>query len=306
VGRYVLRRLLQMIPVFLGTTFIIYFLMWSLKSDPFSTACGPRPCPASYVAKMRAKYNMDDPIFIQYFKYLGRLFQGDFGVDFNDRSVADIIGKEYPVTIRLALIAVAITAIIGVTAGVLTGLRGRGFMDNMVLVSTLLLISLPTFVLGYLLKFGVFKIGIDYSVTSKAPVSELILPGIVLGAISVAYASRITRASVAESKRSDYIRTALAKGLTGRRIVFVHLLRNTMIPVLTFLGTEVGGLMGGAIVTEAIFNVPGIGGQIYKSINLREGVVVVGIITILVLVYLVVNLLVDLTYALLDPRIRYE
>jgi oligopeptide transport system permease protein len=191
---------------------------------------------------------------------------------------------------------------------VLTGLGRKGFVDNLVLVGTLVLIALPVFVTAYLLqlylgiKWGIFSA----TVSTKAPLQELIMPGFVLASLSLAYATRITRTSIVENSRADYVRTAKAKGLPQRRIVGVHLLRNSLIPVVTFFGTDLGALMAGAIVTEGIFNINGIGRETYRAIVTKDGATVTGIVVVLVLVYLVANLLVDLLYAVLDPRIRYE
>ncbi|AUS78316.1 ABC transporter permease [Actinoalloteichus sp. AHMU CJ021] len=308
MGRYVARRLLQLIPVFIGTTFLIYLLVWALPGDPFAGKCGERPCPESFVAVMREKFNMDDPLFIQYGKYLLNLLQGDFGETFSGTSVGTLISNAYPVTIRLALIALLFEALIGVIAGILTGLRGRGFMDNLVLVSTLFLIAIPTFVTGYLVQtvFGLQLGWIAPTVSGNASWGELLAPGFVLASVSMAYVARLTRTSIAENKRADFVRTAVAKGQPQHRVVGVHLLRNSAIPVVTFLGTDLGALMGGAIVTEGIFNINGIGGLVFRSIARQEGTTVTGVVVLLVIVYLVMNLLVDLLYAVLDPRIRYD
>lgn len=308
MGRYVLRRLLQLIPVFIGTTFIIYALIWALPGDPFAGRCGDRPCPPAYIAEMTEKYNLNDPVIVQYFKYLGQILTGDFGETFAGIEVNQLIVDAYPITLRLSIVALAFAALIGVGAGILTGLRGRGFVDNLVLLSTLFLISLPVFVTGFILQVVLgTELGIiTPSVSSKATWGELIVPGFVLASTSMAYVARLTRTSLMENKRADYVRTAVAKGLEPKRVVGVHLLRNSLIPVITFLGTELGALMGGAIVTEGIFNIRGIGGLVYKAILTKEGTTVVGIVTLLVLVYLLMNLLVDMLYAVLDPRIRYD
>ena len=308
MGRYVLRRLLQLIPVFFGTTFLIYYLVWAVPGDPFAGKCGERPCPESYVRLMTEKFNLDQPVLVQYGTYMKNLLQGDFGQTFGGRQINDLIAAAYPNTIKLALVALTIEAVIGLTAGVLTGLRRNGFLDNLVLVSTLFFIALPIFVLGFLLQkwLGV-DLGIVKPTVSNPPsIGELILPGFVLGSASMAYIARLARTSIAENRRSDYVRTAIAKGLPMKRVVGVHLLRNSLIPVVTYLGTDLGALMGGAIVTEGIFNINGIGREVYRAIVTKEGATVVSIVVILVLVYLLSNLIVDLLYAALDPRIRYE
>ncbi|SCL40041.1 oligopeptide transport system permease protein [Micromonospora rhizosphaerae] len=308
MGRYLLRRLLQLVPVFIGTTFMIYALVWAVPGDPFAGKCGERRCPDTYIAFMTEKYHLDQSIFVQYAMYMKNLLQGDFGETFSGRSINDIILTAYPNTLKLAVVALTIEAVIGLSAGVLTGLRRNGFLDNLVLVSTLFLIALPVFVVGFVLQwlFGVQWQIVKPTVSSEMPLSELIIPGFVLGSASMAYIARVARTSIAENRRADYVRTAIAKGLPMRRVVGVHLLRNSLIPVVTLLGTDLGALMGGAIVTEGIFQINGIGRQVYRSIVTKESATVVSIVVVLVLVYLLMNLLVDLLYAALDPRIRYE
>lgn len=308
MGRYVARRLLQLIPVFIGTTLIVYALVWALPGNPFASQCGDRGCPPAYIATMTEKFHLNENIFYQYFRYMGGVFSGDFGETFSGVSVGELIADAYPVTIRLAVIALLIEAVIGMFAGILTGLRGRGFLDNLVLVSTLFLIAIPVFVTGFVLQIVLgTELGIiDPTVSSDATWGELIVPGFVLASLSMAYVARLTRTSIAENKRADYVRTAYAKGLPPSRVVGVHLLRNSSIPVLTFIGTDLGALMGGAIVTEGVFNIRGIGGLVFEAIKSKESVTVTGIVTLLVLVYLFMNLIVDLLYAVLDPRIRYD
>ena len=308
MGRYVLRRLIQLVPVFFGTTFFIYWLVWAVPGDPFAGKCGDRRCPDSYIDFMTQKYNLDENVFVQYFSYMKNLLQGDFGQTYSGIPIGDLIKEAYPNTIKLAIVALTIEAVIGLTAGVLTGLRRNGFMDNLVLVSTLFLIALPTFVTGFVLQylFGVQWGIVKPTVSNPPSFTELLIPGFVLGSVSMAYIARLARTSIAENRSADYVRTAIAKGLPMRRVVGVHLLRNSLIPVVTYLGTDLGALMGGAIVTEGIFGIKGIGLEVYRAIVTKEGATVVSIVVILVLVYLVMNLLVDMLYALLDPRIRYE
>jgi len=308
VGRYLIRRLLQMVPVVIGTTLIIYAMVWALPGDPFAGKCGDRPCPEAYVAAQTAKFNLDEPFPVQYAFYMGKLVTGDFGETFSGRSVIEEIGRAYPTTLRLAIIALLVEIVIGITAGVLSGLRRGRFLDNLVLVSTLLVISIPIFVVGFVLQFVVgIKWGLaPPTVSGNAPWAELLLPGFVLASTSLAYVARLTRTSIVENIRADYVKTAVAKGLPQSKVVGRHVLRNSLIPVVTFIGADVGALMGGAIVTEGIFNIRGIGGLTFTSIGQREGATVTGVVTVLVLVFLLANLLVDLLYARLDPRIRYD
>ncbi|GIL36250.1 ABC transporter permease [Phycicoccus sp. DTK01] len=309
MGTYIVRRILQMIPVILGATFLIFAMVFALPGDPVAGKCGERPCSAAYRAAFIEKYNLDDPLPIQYGKYVVNLAKGDLGTTASDTPVADQLKLRVPVTAKLALMAVAFEALVGILAGVLTGIRKGGFLDNLVLVSTVVLISIPIFVIGnvaqlYLgVKFGLFPV----TVTSSNPTFyELLLPALVLGSLSVAYVARLMRTNLVENLRSDYVRTAISKGLTKRRAYGLHALRNSLIPVVTFIGFDFGALLGGAVVTEGIFNIPGVGGYIFRAIRVRDGASVVGSVTFLVIVYLVVNLLVDLLYGLLDPRISHD
>ncbi|GAA2953279.1 ABC transporter permease [Streptomyces enissocaesilis] len=306
MGRYVIRRLLQMIPVFFGTTLLI-FLMVNVMGDPVAGLCGDRQCDPATAARLRAEFGLDKPVWQQYATYMGNVFTGDFGTAFNGQKVTELMGTAFPVTVRLTVVAVVFEIVIGISLGVLTGLRRGRPADTGVLLVTLVVISVPTFVTGLLLqlllgvKWGVVR----PAVSSAATVDELLVPGLVLASVSLAYVTRLTRTSVAENARADYVRTAVAKGLPRRRVVSRHLLRNSLIPVVTFIGTDVGALMGGAIVTERIFNIHGVGFQLYQGIVRQSSQTVVGFVTVLVLVFLLANLIVDLLYAVLDPRIRY-
>ncbi|MFH8614000.1 ABC transporter permease [Streptomyces sp. NPDC017979] len=306
MGRYVIRRLLQMIPVFFGTTLLI-FLMVNVMGDPIAGLCGQIQCDPATTAQLRAQYGLDKPLWQQYLNYMGHVFTGDFGTAFNGQPVTELMRNAFPVTIRLTLVAIAFEIVIGITLGVLTGLRRGRPVDTGVLLLTLVVISVPTFVTGLLLQLllGVEWGVIKPAVSPGAPLDELIVPGLVLASVSLAYVTRLTRTSIAENARSDYVRTAKAKGLPRHRVVTHHLLRNSLIPVVTFIGTDIGALMGGAIVTERIFNIHGVGYQLYQGIVRQNTQTVVGFVTVLVLVFLLANLLVDLLYAVLDPRIRY-
>jgi oligopeptide transport system permease protein len=307
MGKFIVRRILQMIPVLLGATFLIFALVFLLPGDPTVGRCGERPCSPAYVAAFRAEYNLDKPFIVQYALYLGKLVQGDLGTNFYGNSVLHELAIRYPVTLKLALIAIAFEILVGISAGVLAGIRKGKFVDNLVTVSTLLLISIPVFVLGGLAQmiFGI-KLGWFPVTATEGTWYQLLLPGMVLGALSVAYAARLTRTNLVENLRADYVRTAKAKGLSPKRAIGIHALRNSLIPVVTYIGASFGALMGGAIVTERIFNINGIGYFIFRSITQRDGVSVVGAVVVLVFVYLVVNLLVDILYGVLDPRISHD
>ncbi|KRE79786.1 ABC transporter permease [Arthrobacter sp. Soil763] len=308
MATYILKRFLQLIPVFLGATLLVYFLVFSLPGDPIVALFGDKPVNEAVAARLREQYHLDQPFWIQYLLYLKGIFTFDLGQDFSGRPIAAVLGEVFPVTARLAVMALIFEAVFGIIFGLIAGLRKGKFFDGTVLVASLIVIGIPIFVLGFLLQF---TIGVQLgwakpTVSSAATVQDLILPAIVLGLGSFAYVLRLTRTSVIENMNADYVRTATAKGLSRFRVVRVHILRNSLIPVITFLGADLGALMGGAIVTEGIFNVPGVGNRLYRAVTQGEGPTVVSIVTVLVLIYVVSNLLVDLLYAWLDPRIRYD
>ncbi|HYB34628.1 MAG TPA: ABC transporter permease [Mycobacterium sp.] len=304
---YIGRRLLVMVPVFFGATLLIYAMVFLLPGDPIAVLGGDRALSPAVAAQLRSQYHLDDPFWLQYAKYLQGLARGDFGQSFSGLPVSEVMAQAFPVTIRLALIALAVEAVFGVGFGVVAGLRQGGVFDAGVLLASLVIIAVPIFVLGFVAQFvfGV-KLGIaPVTVGDQATVGRLLLPGFVLGSVSFAYVVRLTRSAVSDNAGADYVRTAMAKGLSRRRVVTVHILRNSLIPVVTFLGADLAALMGGAIVTEGIFNIHGIGGALYQAVVRQEAPTVVSIVTVLVVVYLLTNLLVDLLYAALDPRIRY-
>ncbi|MHA7650130.1 ABC transporter permease [Mycobacterium sp. ML4] len=307
MGWYVLRRIAVMIPVFLGATLLIYAMVFLLPGDPVAAIAGDRPLSPEVAAQLRARYHLDDPFLVQYLRYVGGLVHGDLGRAYSGLPVSAVLAHAFPVTIRLALIALLVEGLLGIGFGVVAGLRQGGIFDATVLVSGLVIVAIPIFVLGFLAQF-VFGVRLGWApvtVGGRASVGRLLLPGIVLGLVSFAYVVRLTRSAVAVNAHADYVRTATAKGLSRPRVVTVHILRNSLIPVVTFLGADLGALMGGAIVTEGIFNIHGVGGVLYQAVTRQEAPTVVSIVTVLVLIYLISNLLVDLMYAALDPRIRY-
>ena len=306
--RYVLRRLLQAVPVFIGTTLLIYAMVFALPGDPIQALAGDKPVPGNVLQTLRERYHLDDPLLLQYGKYMGGLVQGNLGENYTGQKVSEMLGGRWRVTAQLAVTAWMFELVIGILLGVWAGLRRGKLADTLVLGGTTLLIAVPVFVLGYTAQI---LFGLHWRVFPTAGTDEgwplsYLLPGVVLGSLGLSYVARLTRTSLAENLRADYVRTANAKGLSRLRVVGRHALRNSLIPVVTYLGVDFGSLMGGAIVIEGIFNLPGIGQQVFQSIQLKEGPVVVGAVTVLVLIFLLVNLLVDVLYGLLDPRIRYQ
>lgn len=306
--RYIGRRLLQIIPVFFGATFLIFAMVYLMPGDPVAALGGDRGLSAEVIARIRAEYNLDKPLWLQYLLYLKGIVTLNFGQTFSGQPVSAVMAHAFPITIKLAVMALVFEAVLGVAAGVVAGIRRGGVFDSSVLVVSLIVISVPTFVLGFVLQFlvgvkwGILPTTVGPNVTFKA----LLMPAVVLGAQSLAYVLRLTRQSVSEHVSADFVRTARAKGLSNGAVMGRHILRNSLIPVVTFLGGDLGALMGGAIITEGIFNISGVGGTLWQAIIKGEASTVVSFTTVLVLVYIFANLIVDLLYAVLDPRIRYE
>ena len=305
--RYVGRRLLQMIPVFFGATLLIYALVFLMPGDPVQALGGDRGLSAAAEARVRAEYNLDKPFIVQYLLYLKGVFSFDFGTTFSGRPVTEVMAHAFPVTIKLAVMALVFETIFGVAFGVIAGIRRGGIFDSTVLVMSLFVIAVPSFVIGFVLQFvvGVKWKLLPVTVGANDSFQALLMPAIVLGALSFAYVLRLTRQSVSENLTADYVRTARAKGLSNVAVMGRHVLRNSLIPVVTYIGTDLGGLMAGAIVTEGIFGISGVGGTMYQAILKGEPTTVVSFTMVLIIVYIFANLLVDLIYALLDPRIRY-
>ena len=305
--RYVGRRLLQMIPVFFGATLLIYALVFLMPGDPVQALGGDRGLSAAAEARVRAEYNLDKPFIVQYLLYLKGVFSLDFGTTFSGRPVTEVMAHAFPVTIKLAVMALVFETIFGVAFGVIAGIRRGGIFDSTVLVMSLFVIAVPSFVIGFVLQFvvGVKWKLLPVTVGANDSFQALLMPAIVLGALSFAYILRLTRQSISENLTADYVRTARAKGLSNGAVMGRHVLRNSLIPVVTYIGADLGGLMAGAIVTEGIFGISGVGGTMYQAILKGEPTTVVSFTMVLVIVYIFANLLVDLIYALLDPRIRY-
>jgi ABC-type dipeptide/oligopeptide/nickel transport system permease component len=272
------------------------------------------------LAQMRHAYGLDLPLPQQYLRYLSDIAHGNFGQSIaTGRSVGDIFAEKYPYTVRLALAAIIIEIVVGISAGVVSAVKQYSFWDVAVTLSTSLLVSLPVFWLGMLLQmfFGYWLKGwtgaqlylpMSGAGGPGAPFPGyvyLILPAITLASVSTAYAARIMRSQLLEVNGSDYIRTARAKGLSESAVLWRHAIKNALIPVVTFIALDLGAMMSGAILTETVFNWPGIGYAIYTAINKRDWPVVIGSTIIVTMVYMVINLVVDISYAFLDPRIRF-
>lgn len=306
--RYVGRRFIELLIVFLGVTFIIYAMVFTLPGDPIAALGGDRPLPENVQAQLRAEYHLDEPVWLQYLRYIGGLFTGDLGTTFDGRPVGDRMAARWPITITLALTAFAIEVAVGIVLGLVAGLRSGGLVDRTVLIGTILATSVPVFVLGvsaqliFGLKLGWFPIA---GAGAGWPTAYL-LPATVIALFGLASITRLMRGSVVDTLRSDFVRTLTAKGMPRRNIVGVHVMRNSVTPVLTFLAIDLGYLLGGTVVIEAIFNLPGIGALLFDAIRTHEGPTVVGVATALILIFLMTSVVVDLINSLLDPRIRHE
>ncbi|UOR00667.1 ABC transporter permease [Leucobacter allii] len=305
--RYILFRLLQVIPVLLGTTFLIYFMVFAMPGDPILAMFGDKTPDPTVVERLRAEYHLDQPFIVQYLLYLKGVLVGDFGVSFTGQPVSEILARTFPVTIKLAAMAIVFELILAIGIGLISGLRKGKLFDNINLIIALLFMSIPIFVIAFIAQWGLgIKLGwFNPTVGSGAPIQDLLLPAIVLGVSLYATSMRLTRASVIDTLNQDFVRTAYAKGLRRGRVVPVHVLRNSLIPTITNTATDFGILMVGATVTEGIFNVPGVGNALFQAIIKGDNSLVVSFVTFMVLIYLGVNLIVDLLYAVLDPRIRY-
>jgi ABC-type dipeptide/oligopeptide/nickel transport system permease component len=315
---YIARRVLQMVPVFIGVTILLFILRAPgiLPGDPVKMITGERAISPILYNQIVEKYGLDKPIYVQYGRYLGNLVQGDLGESYQKgRPVGEVLMDKLPNTIKLALAAIIIEMIFGIAAGIISAIKRYSFWDVLVTFSTSVLVSLPVFWLGMLLQilFGIkFKEwGLPYLPISgmssrQFPTAiHIILPAVTLAAISTAYSARIMRSQLLEVMGQDYIRTAAAKGLSSRQVIGGHAMKNALIPVVTFLGLDLGAMIGGTILTETVFNWPGIGYEMFLAIGQRDWPIVMGGTIIIVLLVMVINLLVDISYAFLDPRIRY-
>ncbi|NYI42284.1 ABC transporter permease [Demequina lutea] len=304
---YVGRRLLQAIPVFFGTTFLIYFMVFSMPGNPVLALFGDKTPNPAVLQRVMEQYNLDKPFIVQYFLYLKNLVTGNLGVTFSGRNVSDIFARAFPVTLKLVIMAVVIELLLSVVIGLISGLRKGRVLDHSNLIVALVLSSVPPFVALFVAQYfiGIKLNWAPVTVGANATYPAMLLPAIVIALTIYVTGMRLMRGSVIEAQSAEYVRTAAAKGLTRRRIIPVHIARNSLIPVMTNTAASFGGLIAGTTVTEGIFNIPGIGNVLFKAIILGENATIVSFVTILTVLYVLVNILVDLLYAVLDPRIRY-
>jgi ABC-type dipeptide/oligopeptide/nickel transport system permease component len=282
--------------------------MYIIPEDPAKLILEKGATPEA-LQNLREKMGIDKPVYVQYWRYIKKLAKGDLGTSYRyRRSVNGILADHYPNSIKLALAAIIIEIIIGIFAGIISAVKKYSFWDVLVTVSTTIAVCIPVYWLGMMLQvsFGL-KLGwLPMSGMGDGSISYYILPAITLASVSTAFVARMTRSTMLEVLSNDYITTAYAKGLSPSMVIGKHALKNALIPVVTLIGMDLGALMGGAILTETVFNWPGVGRTIYLAILQRDAPVVIGGTIILVMIFVVMNLVVDIIYALLDPRIRFE
>ncbi len=300
-----------MVLVLFGASIILFVSLFVLPGDPIGTAGGERARDPAVRAVLEKRYYLDRPLPVQYVHYVGRVFRGDFGESYRlRRPVSSILRSRFWATGRLALAAIVLEVLIGVAAGVIAAVFRYSFWDVLVTLTTTLAIGVPTYVSGSILQ-GIFAQKLHWLPLGTQgggtwDLEHLIMPALTLASVDAALVARLMRGTMLESLRADYVRTAYAKGLSKRTVTLKHVLRNSIIPVVTYVGIAFGGLLGGALITETIFNWPGIGLALYTAISTQDNPIIIAVVTYGVAAFVIVNLVVDLTYAYLDPRLRLE
>jgi peptide/nickel transport system permease protein len=314
VVNYILRRLLLAIPVLLGASFLVFISIRFIPGDPAVALAGELATP-EYVALVREQMGLDEPLLIQYGIYLQLILKGDWGRSVRTRvPVTELIMERLPNTLQLAVLSLLIAAAIGIPIGVVSATRANSWIDTGSMVFALLGVSMPIFWLGLMLMIF-FSVQLPNWLGLSQPVlpptgigtwKHLVMPTLALSANSMAIQARMTRATMLEVLRADYIRAARAKGVREQTVIYKHALRNALVPIVTIIGLQFGTLLGGAVLTETVFAWPGIGRLLIESISLRDYPVIQGTVLLIAGGFVLVNLLVDITYAYLNPRIRYD
>lgn len=306
LARPALKRLLALVPVLFGVSLLVFVLTAVALGDPVRAMMGQRGNP-EIIGQIRQEYALDQPLWVQYTRWMGRLIQGNLGRSYHQqRAVSEVISERFPATLRLALAATVIAVVLGLGAGLLAALRPGGGLDRVVMSAAVLGISTPVFWLGLMLSllFSVWLGWFPVSGYGDGSLSHLVLPAFTLGTLHTGTIARMTRSSLLEVIRQEYIQTARAKGLGEPVVIIKHGLRNALIPVVTVIGIGLADLLVGAPLTETVFAWPGLGRMLVAAVGQRDLPVVMGAVLIFAVVYVVGNLLVDLAYLLIDPRIR--
>ncbi len=302
---FIWRRFLQLIPVLFGIIALTFVLMYIVPGDPVLSMVGERYDEAT-LERLRNEFHLNEPLGKQFWLYLKGLARGDLGRSFITRQpVMEMIAQRFPATFLLAFGAMVVSVLVGLTIGVISSLKPHSSLDHTSMVLALLGISAPVFWVGLLLVLLARALGWPY-LTGYGCLPYLILPALTLGVRSAAFLARITRANMLEVLGQDFVRTARAKGLPARRVIFRHALKNTLIPIITIIGVDFGSYLSGAVLTESIFNWPGIGRLALNAILKRDFPVIQGTVLMTALVFVTANFLVDLIYGFVDPRVRYR
>ena len=303
--KYIIRRIIAMIPVVIGITFLVFMIMQLAPGDPVQMILGDNASPEA-VEAMRDEMGLNDNVLIQYGRYLVNLAQGDMGTSYvNKRPVADEVFSRVPATFKLAAVAAVVSIVIAIPLGILAAIKQNTLFDHSSMVVSLIGISMPAFWLALMLMLLFsLKLGWLPAQGAKDGWKSYVLPSIAIGFMQMAAIARTTRSSMLETIRQDYIRTARSKGITEREVIFHHSFRNALIPTVTIVGVQLGGLLGGAVLTETGFAWPGLGRLVVQAVNGRDVPVVLGCIVVLSVGFSIVNLVVDLLYGFIDPRVR--
>lgn len=313
MGRYIRKRIVMMFFLLIGMTFIVFASLYLAPGDPAEIAAGPSAT-VEEVERMRVYLGLDRPFFVQYFTYLTNLFKGDLGTSLITRQpIRDQLAVRLPNTLNLAVASMIFASVIGIPLGIIAAINKDSWIDNTLTTLSLAGISIPNFWLGSILiitfcvRLGWFPTGgMDAPFWTAHGFKQAVLPALSLGMQVAAGFTRIGRSSMLDVMQSDYIRTARSKGVAENRVIWIHALRNALIPIITQMGTSFGGLLGGAIVTEQVFAVNGIGSYLMNAISQRNYYAVQSTVLVIAFMFVVVNLIVDLLYSVIDPRIRYE
>lgn len=304
--QYIARRLALTIPVVFGVSIIVFGIIRMIPGDPARAIAGVNATP-QFIEQVRVRYALDQPIHVQYGRFISGFMRGDLGNSvFSGRAVTTEIGERFPRTLLLATISLMIATMLGVTAGIISATRRNSLFDNASMLVALVGVAAPVFWMALMLQL-LFAVQLRMlPATGIGTIRHLILPSITLGTASAALMARITRSSMLDVLRQDFITTARSKGLNERVVVYKHALKNALIPVVTVLGLQFGILLGGAVLTETVFAWPGVGRLLVDAILRRDYPVVQGTVMLLALLFVLINLVVDIIYAFLDPRIHYQ
>ncbi len=304
--QFLVRRLVDAIPVLIGVSVLVFLMVHLLPGDPATIMLQGAPATAEDIANLRHELGLDKPIHVQYGTYMGRVLTGDFGKSIHTRrSVLKEIGSVFPATLRLALSAMVIAITLGTVLGAVAAMRQNSWIDTASMGTALFGVSMPDFWIGLLLIL-IFSVQLHwFPATGGGSLRHIVLPAIALGANFAAIIARLVRSSLLEVLRQDYVVTARAKGLHHRTVLLRHALRNALIPVVTIIGLQFGNLLGGAVVIETVFARQGIGRLAITAILAKDFPLIQGLVLVSAVVYVVLNILVDSSYALLDPRIKY-